>query len=262
MSIAISDPMPGHAPEHEAQQQPRQQPIGLCLDCGYSLLGLPTPRCPECGREFDPMDPASMNMGRPLSPMAQWALGPLRWPVSLMTWGALAFSLWSARLPGQQIATSYSILILVGLGLFWLAWPMVRVIAARRYGWPTSLLMQGQKQRITTGLCLLIASVAIVYKLPLKGAMYVSRPAMDRMASALLASNEPYANDQWVGLYRAKRIRTLPGGTGVRFTVEQDNRAYRSGFVYFPNIDPKKSSWRNKNYRHVSGSWWAWREEG
>ncbi len=28
-----------------------------CLDCGYILDRLPRPRCPECGREFDPGEP-------------------------------------------------------------------------------------------------------------------------------------------------------------------------------------------------------------
>ncbi|HYE19808.1 MAG TPA: hypothetical protein VEA69_15265 [Tepidisphaeraceae bacterium] len=27
---------------------------GYCLDCFYDLRGLPEPRCPECGRRFDP----------------------------------------------------------------------------------------------------------------------------------------------------------------------------------------------------------------
>jgi len=26
---------------------------GLCVACGYNLKGLPEPRCPECGREFE-----------------------------------------------------------------------------------------------------------------------------------------------------------------------------------------------------------------
>jgi hypothetical protein len=30
-----------------------------CLDCDYPLRGLPEPRCPECGRPFDPADPNS-----------------------------------------------------------------------------------------------------------------------------------------------------------------------------------------------------------
>src|SRR4051812_33799815 len=81
-------------------------PIGLCLDCNYPLFGLPTPRCPECGREFDPMNPATMNMGRELTELAKWVLGPLRWPVNLLSWGALAYALWQARLPGGQVASS------------------------------------------------------------------------------------------------------------------------------------------------------------
>lgn len=27
---------------------------GCCIECGYSLRGLADPRCPECGRSFDP----------------------------------------------------------------------------------------------------------------------------------------------------------------------------------------------------------------
>jgi hypothetical protein len=32
-----------------------------CLTCGYRLLGLPEPICPECGRPFDPSDPATYD---------------------------------------------------------------------------------------------------------------------------------------------------------------------------------------------------------
>ena len=35
------------------QLQPIDRP-GYCVGCGYSLYGLPEPRCPECGRAFDP----------------------------------------------------------------------------------------------------------------------------------------------------------------------------------------------------------------
>ena len=30
----------------------RRRKSGLCVKCGYSLNGLPEPRCPECGEEF------------------------------------------------------------------------------------------------------------------------------------------------------------------------------------------------------------------
>jgi hypothetical protein len=32
-----------------------------CLHCGYSLRGLRAARCPECGREFDPLDPSTFR---------------------------------------------------------------------------------------------------------------------------------------------------------------------------------------------------------
>jgi hypothetical protein len=133
-------PAGGGRPEHAAAPQ---RPIGLCLDCQYPLFGLPTPRCPECGREFDPMDPSTMNMGRELGELAKWVLGPVRWPVSFLTWGALAFAVWSARLPGGQMRAGAPIWILGFLAAVWLVWPLVRVLAAKRYGWPSSLVMRG-----------------------------------------------------------------------------------------------------------------------
>jgi hypothetical protein len=241
-----------------------QKPIGLCLGCNYPLWGLPTPRCPECGREFDPLDASTMNMGRELSPLARWALGPLRWPVSVLSWVALAYAIWMARLPGGQIAGSISIVILLSLGVLWLAWPILRYAIAKNHGWPHSLLMRGQKQRIIVGLVLLAASAGILCDLPLKLAMHFSRPAMDRMATDLLASNDPYADDQWLGVYKATRIKktVTRNGPGVRITCEESNRAYRSGFLYLPNTNPKTTTWRGRDYHHVSGNWWAWREEG
>src|SRR5690349_19599541 len=107
MSIVTFPNTPDLAPTPATQHDDADtQPIGLCLTCNYALRGLPTPRCPECGREFDPMDPATMNMGRELSHFAKWVLGPVRWPVNVLTWGALLFALWQSRLPGGQIRSS------------------------------------------------------------------------------------------------------------------------------------------------------------
>src|ERR1051326_123797 len=36
----------------------------FCLGCGYVLDNLPEPRCPECGRAFDPQSPATFAMNR------------------------------------------------------------------------------------------------------------------------------------------------------------------------------------------------------
>ncbi len=44
---------------------PDFDPQKFCLECGYPLDGLRDPRCPECGRDFDPLDASTfaVNVG-------------------------------------------------------------------------------------------------------------------------------------------------------------------------------------------------------
>lgn len=41
------------------------QPAMYCRQCGYALVGLSEPRCPECGTRFDPHDPETFLLRRP-----------------------------------------------------------------------------------------------------------------------------------------------------------------------------------------------------
>jgi hypothetical protein len=38
--------------------------LGNCRQCGYPLFRLTVPRCPECGKPFDPDDPATLRFSR------------------------------------------------------------------------------------------------------------------------------------------------------------------------------------------------------
>src|SRR5580693_7070002 len=99
---------------------------GLCISCNYQLRGLVTRRCPECGREFDPDNPETMNMGRELSAVDRFVLGPIRWPVIAMTAGATGFVLWMARLPGGRKTVPMEAIGVLGIvGVLWLVWPMI-----------------------------------------------------------------------------------------------------------------------------------------
>jgi hypothetical protein len=55
--------------------------VGNCRACGYSLVRLTVPRCPECGTAFDPDDPKTMTIHRSRlvdflsKPMPWWGLG-------------------------------------------------------------------------------------------------------------------------------------------------------------------------------------------
>src|SRR4051794_13191672 len=77
----------------------RDAPVGLCWECGYPLKGLPTPRCPECGRPFDPANPVTMNMGEHVDGFAGRMLRPPGWPLYTLTALAVLVSLWAAAFP-------------------------------------------------------------------------------------------------------------------------------------------------------------------
>ena len=50
-------------PEH-----PALEPARFCRRCGYELRGLTIPRCPECGRAFDPTNPKTFRR----RPIRRW----------------------------------------------------------------------------------------------------------------------------------------------------------------------------------------------
>jgi hypothetical protein len=76
-----------------------EERVGSCWECGYLLRGLETPRCPECGRKFDPHDEATMNMGWEVRRVVKWLMRPPGWPTHFLTGLAVLMSVWAAASP-------------------------------------------------------------------------------------------------------------------------------------------------------------------
>lgn len=49
-------------PDLQRQERIDYTESARCISCGYLLRGLPEPRCPECGRGFNPNDPTTMKI--------------------------------------------------------------------------------------------------------------------------------------------------------------------------------------------------------
>lgn len=101
-----------------------EKPGFLCLNCSYPLRGLTGPRCPECGRPFDPTDPTTMNVGRSLSP---WCRARLRPPNAWFNGLAVVAGLW--LLAAWSGPDAYLLMVLGALGLWLLigGWWVLRV---------------------------------------------------------------------------------------------------------------------------------------
>lgn len=59
--------------------------VGLhCPACGYELTGLPVPRCPECGEEFDPAELSEFQKSPPKTYLGHSiAVTLVCWPIGL-----------------------------------------------------------------------------------------------------------------------------------------------------------------------------------
>src|SRR5687767_11054865 len=94
------------ASDRADSEHPSAPPAGLCLGCNYPLRGLASRRCPECGRRFDPKEPASINPGRPIGRIGRWMLRPVGRGTVLLGLAAAAALVWSSRLPAGRIEPS------------------------------------------------------------------------------------------------------------------------------------------------------------
>jgi hypothetical protein len=163
--------------------------VGLCWGCGYPLRGIESRRCPECGREFDPLDVRSTNRGRamgrfgralirPVSPLLVFmglvasalVLVVSRWPVhGLQGWFVdlpyyLKWGDWKERFAAAGWRDGVYLCGLLIWGVVLVAWwvgTVVRRIALRRYRVPVLLRQQVWRRHLLL-LLLMLLTVGMV----------------------------------------------------------------------------------------------------
>jgi hypothetical protein len=230
---------------------------GRCLHCNYVLRDLPVPRCPECGREFDPGDVRTINLGREITPAARWALGPASAVMSVGMFIMAAVAVWTLRMPvAGEDRSLIDGALLMGLGGVWVGWPIVRQLIAKWAGWNSEWFTAGQRSRAWVGGVILLLGVGVAVRLPRTAAFWISEPAMNRLARQMMAKRGSSPADQWLGLFQAKEIKDVPGGVSFLTTREADGM--EAGYVYLPAADPRSAGWASRRY--VGGGWWAWHE--
>jgi hypothetical protein len=229
---------------------------GRCLHCNYVLRDLPTPRCPECGHDFDPADVRTINLGREITPAARWALGPAGITMSLGMFAIAGMAVWFDRLPvvDQDRSVTNGIL-LIALGLLWIGWPLVRTFTSRWAGWNSDWFTAGHRSRAWVGAIIAVVGIAVALRVPRSAAFWISKPVMDRLAHQMMAIRKSSPRDQWLGVIKAREIKDVRGGESFLTTRNADGEA---GYIYLPNADPKSAGWSSRQY--VGGGWWVWHD--
>ncbi len=200
---------------------------GLCAGCGYRLRGLPDATCPECGRPFDPHNPATMNLsGRPYGPLARVLFAP---PARVLAIAAVCIFLWHgwlAHLPSRprpahlfHVHVAWTIL-LITVGLLML----LRHRAIKRLRPPADLRGSIRSLWLVPVLFILMMSLAGT-SLPFRAVFWISRPFLDRFVAEITSQplRMDYA-DRSIGLFSATSIHATfdevafwftPTGTGL-----------------------------------------------
>jgi len=101
----------------------------ICRACGYSLRGLDSPRCPECGRPFDRFDPSSFAFGE-LNGWVSSSVAAVAAILNVAVWGSLGlYSHELVRIGGWRVAPIFGAFFAtmatlpVPLGI-WLLWQL------------------------------------------------------------------------------------------------------------------------------------------
>jgi len=231
---------------------------GFCAKCRYPLRGLPEPRCPECGSEFDPANACTFLVAR-----QRWALGPISRRVwNPPTWRLHALSaipavliLFSYSVPGQvTILRDLGSLIAIALLVFWLLRLLASLAVDIIYR-PPADQRRAPGPWLLTPLIILVTAVLCRLDVPAHVAFALSRPSLDRLAAR--AATTPLSSpltDRWVGVYPVKEIRRRHGG--IRICV-LGTCGLGGGLAWFPQGPPVSSEYV---YFHWCDSWYGWHD--
>ena len=169
-----------------------------CLTCGYSLRGLASRACPECGREFDPEVLTSMRVPRvPGTPTALELrlLEPVRWSHGPVRATLIAFGVIASWMPAPNPLPP------LGVAIAWVvvAFPyflrrMARRAVVFRYGLAPELLRVDRAGLWRMRRMFLIAFVVAVSQAPFLVNFAFSRPFLVRAARYWLTEAPSSAN--------------------------------------------------------------------
>jgi hypothetical protein len=269
-----------------------QHKVGACWECGYSLRGLPTPRCPECGRPFDPADETTMNMGITVGPLKRWLMRPPGWPLYLLTGLATLISLWAAAAP------TYPGVFVDTLGRFgnwdsasdfsqpegrflWgaLLWTiMLAIWTLRRLARGITVVRLSRQKPAPFAywgrwLCPLITFLVTVLccltQLPMLGGFWLSRASLN---AAVNQSGPTHPKSHWIGIYPLTfdQLTAIESHNGQKWIFLWDYaNSDPGGFVHCnPGVKPEElaaipSYYRRRvRFKRIAENWYTFRAMG
>ena len=237
-----------------------------CLGCDYDLSRLTTPRCPECGRAFDPRDPASFHGGRPMPDWARWWLRPIGWPTFVIT-AVLAL----AASPLLTDPATYYLFIpfcvFAPATLFAVGWSLFRLFVREslvtRYGRRAPTAAGGWRRWLALGALVAAVQLSAVFALPLRASFVPFAGQYERLRQDVEAGRVAPLTPVRIGGRTVCGEGSLAGYAGL-FVVYTDCAAGQrpnvfpasgSGFLHVPDGTPFPG-YNQGGDGHLWGNWY------
>jgi hypothetical protein len=226
----------------------------VCLVCGYSLRGLPEPVCPECGRVFDPADPATFKDLDEPTLWSRWARPPSIIEMiiaaviaaGVIHLGSIPFRVWPPDITAL-LAGVFPCLILLAVTSLVISY-LLRSIMTYRSDRPIGRTTKVSCRRwrwSVLPLCIILVATVLIYPWPLRLRFGVSRRSFERAAESALRGALKIQGQEWIGLYRVNKVYF---GDGEVAFVVHDWPIDGAYFAYGPTAG------NDTAYRHVPGT--------
>jgi hypothetical protein len=209
----------------------------LCLDCNYPLGNLPASRCPECGRDFDPRNPATFNSARPLNALDRTLLAP----VGPFTFAAAGLP--CAAMLHLSLNSGIYYLWLYALFLFLMCCVVAAAVGVRlllRAVVPPAGVPRPRDRRrvVAIGAATAVTCALVIAQVPLRIAFLCSRPQLDRLVADVRSGKvaEP-VTPRRAGLFTVASSSSYGGGDTLFF--EYALLGQQGGIAYCPTDGPE-----------------------
>ena len=222
---------------------------GLCIACNYSLAGIDSTRCPECGRPFDPTDPHTMNMTGVIYAFERTWLAPARWLWPVCRLAVIVIVLHSALLCGMvDVPLLLLAVAFAGIAVVYLTRRLLRQVVIRRHALSRTMLAVDAPQIRKGRIAFLAATVLILLRVPFYIAFFVSLPWLHRIAVTeyeLKPFDAPRPHNTMVGLFPVRNVRVDYCGTTFEMWLGHGLSYFPDGrFPYpWPNAMPVFPRW-------------------
>lgn len=173
---------------------------------------------------------------------------------------AVLWLCWDARFPGRGLSPlGLGVLLWAWVLLVWSSRPLIGVVLRLSYRQRLRPLIAGWRHWCIVPLLLGINWIAIAYALPATVALRISRPAMDRVAQAVLANGQERPTE-WVGILRISQTRLVDGVVELQYAGNEFLWGKR-GLYFSPTGAPLNNSYYYSQ-QFLEDGWYSWHYGG